>query len=87
MRQTTKKLYLWGKGEGKDKRLILVISFLGVQTKGLNGLEVPIYMQFLPTQKNSMLTNSYLHDKSKASLSYSQINNITVKLCQKLSDL
>ncbi len=41
-----------GKGEGKDKGL-LVISFLDVQTMGLNGLYAP-YPQFLPTQTDSL---------------------------------
>ncbi len=43
---------LWEKGEGKDKP-VLVISFLDVQTMGLNGLEVP-NPQFLPTEMNSL---------------------------------
>ncbi len=47
-----RKTLMYYNKAGKDKNL-LTISFLDVQTVGLNGLEAP-YPQFLPTRTNSL---------------------------------
>ena len=73
MRQTKKGISL-GKGEGKDK--LLVISSLDVQTMGLNGLEAP-YPQFLLLQNTVdfiNITNSTCHKKNPENPFYVEIN-------------